>query len=82
MREEMKAWMAWGTRVLSKKRGTGIASSADPYHPDYGMPNDTRLHALRLAESIGVKAAAAECNVAEVTIYRWRKDYATSASST
>ena len=72
--------------MADKKQGTNIASTPDaslsPYHPDYGLTNDTRKRALRIAETSGVKAAAAECNVAVSTVYRWRSDYATSASNT
>jgi hypothetical protein len=53
-----------------------------PYHPDYGLTNDTRIRALLIAETSGVKAAAKELNVAVSTIYRWRSDYASSASNT
>ena len=70
------------TRVLGKKQGTGIASSADPYHPDYELTNDTRIRAVRIAETAGVEAAAAECNVSVSTVYRWRNAYATSVSNT
>jgi hypothetical protein len=58
------------------------AELTSPYHPAYGLPDDTRERAVRLAESVGIEAAAAEFNVAKSTIYRWRSDYATSASST
>ena len=69
------------------KQGTGIAStpasntptpnaSHSPYHPAYGLTDDTRIRALRIAETSGVKAAAKECKVAAGTIYKWRNDYA------
>ena len=75
-------------KMERKKQGTGIAStpasntSHSPYHPAYGLTDDTRIRALRIAETSGVKAAAKECRVATGTIYKWRSDYATSASNT
>ena len=73
-------------KMERKKQGTGIASTPDaslsPYHPAYGLTDDTRIRALRIAETSGVKAAAKECKVAAGTIYKWRSDYATSASNT
>ena len=76
-----------------KKQRTNIAStpasntptpnaSLSPYHPNYGLTDDTRIRALLIAETSGVKAAAEELNVAVSTVYRWRSDYATSASNT
>lgn len=81
-------------KMERKKQGTGIAStpannashspsaSLSPYHPAYGLTDDTRIRALRIAETSGVKAAAKECKVSTGTIYKWRSDYATSASNT
>lgn len=75
-------------KMERKKQGTGIANtpasnaSHSPYHPAYGLTDDTRIRALRIAETSGVKAAAKECRVATGTIYKWRSDYATSASNT
>lgn len=76
-------------RMAGKKQGTGIASntptptaSLSPYHPDYGLTNDTRIRAVRIAETSGVKAAAAECNVAVSTVYKWIRVYATSVINT
>lgn len=84
--EQLRALLG-GPLVVSK--GTGIASntptptaSLSPYHPDYGLTNDTRIRAVRIAETSGVKAAAAECNVAVSTVYRWRNAYATSVINT
>jgi len=57
------------------------AELASPYHPAYGLDDSTRERAVRLAESIGVGAAAAEFNVSKSTIYRWRSDYATNANN-
>lgn len=81
--EQLRALLG-GPLVVSE--GTGIASTPDaslsPYHPDYGLPNDTRIRAVRIAETSGVKAAAAECNVAVSTVYRWRNAYATNVINT
>jgi hypothetical protein len=43
------------------------------YHPDYGLPDDLRLAAVRSAEQVGVPRAAEMHRVSVVSIYRWRK---------
>jgi len=90
MTEEMKTavlrhnlYHALYNALHNYKQGTSIASntptpntSLSPYHPAYGLTDDTRIRALRIAETSGVKAAAKECKVAAGTIYKWRSDYA------
>ena len=43
------------------------------WHPDYGLPTERRLEALRYAETHSVKDAAEVFNVDLSTIYYWRK---------
>ena len=45
-----------------------------PYHPHYGLADETRLKILKDAEIYGVKQAAAINNVDATSIYRWRRD--------
>lgn len=81
--EQAEAWIIraieWAVTEMTKWE-TGIASTPDPFHPAYGLPNDTRLRAVRLAETSGVKAAAKELNLAPTTLYRWRNAYASGAN--
>ena len=44
----------------------------NPYHPDYGLPQDLRLTILRTAEQTNPATAAKTHNVGISTIYRWR----------
>lgn len=45
-------------------------------HPDYGVPDELRLAAVRDAEIFGVKSAAELHRVSVASIYRWRKIFA------
>jgi transposase-like protein len=44
------------------------------YHPDYGLPDEVRIRALRDAEDMHISLAAQKNRVAMSTLYRWRKD--------
>lgn len=44
------------------------------YHPDYGLPNEIRICALRDAKEMHISLAAQKNRVAVSTIYKWRKD--------
>ena len=46
------------------------------YHKDYGFPHEMRLHIVFDSMLYGIKAAAKKNRVSEVSIYKWRKDYA------
>jgi hypothetical protein len=43
------------------------------FHPDYGLPDELRLAAIKDAEIIGVKQSAVLHRVSEPSIYKWRK---------
>ena len=58
-----------------------VINAMDPFHPAYGIPITTRARAVSLAETKGVKAAAAMCNVALSTVYRWVSAYAGSSNT-
>jgi hypothetical protein len=58
------------------------ANNASPFHYAYGLPEVVRARAVRIAETEGVKAAAAECKVAVSTVYRWVKAYVGNVSNT
>lgn len=49
------------------------AEGALPLHPAYGLTDRTRLTILRDAAALGVKHAAETHNVAQTTVYSWRK---------
>jgi hypothetical protein len=44
------------------------------YHPDYGLPDDTRCQVLADSENHGIYAAAKMNNLAMSTVYRWRRE--------
>ena len=92
MREDMKAavlrhnlyhalYSALHNARMANKKLPKPEASASPYHPAYGLPDDTRERAIRIAKEKGVNAAITECNVARSTIYRWLSDYASSANA-
>lgn len=43
-----------------------------PFHPAYGLPDETRAAVLRDAEIHGVAVAAALHNVSVASVYKWR----------
>lgn len=45
-----------------------------PYHPHYGLDDDTRRRALALADREGIEAAAKAYRVHPSTIWKWRRD--------
>jgi transposase-like protein len=65
--------------------GSVMAYSYDPieqfpalrsaYHPDYGLPDETRLEAVRLVVHwrVSVSETARLCNVSASTVYNWLK---------
>jgi transposase-like protein len=50
-------------------------SSETPFHPAYGLADETRVSILRDAEVCGVKAAAEKHRVHPSVVYQWRKRY-------
>ena len=58
------------------RHSSTMKSSTDlfDYHPDYGLPNNVRLHAVYESYALCPKRAAVNNNVGLSTIYRWRKD--------
>jgi len=57
-----------------------VINAVDPFHPAYGLPSTTRARAVSLAKDVSIKVAAAQCNVAESTVYKWVRAYANFAS--
>lgn len=45
-----------------------------PYHADYGLPDETRVRAIKDSELIGVPKAAKIHRVSASAIYKWRRD--------
>jgi transposase-like protein len=43
------------------------------YHPDYGLPDEMRLKAVRDAQLTEVKVSAQINRVSASSIYKWRK---------
>ena len=43
------------------------------YHPDYGLPDEIRLRAIKDARVMEVKLAAKKNRVSSASIYKWRK---------
>lgn len=44
-----------------------------PFHPAYGLTDETRAKILKDAEILGVARAAEVNNVSGTAIYKWRK---------
>lgn len=59
-----------------------VSTPASPYHPAYGLADTTRKRAVRIAKEHGVKAAIAECNVSQASVYRWLSAYSNFANNT
>lgn len=51
---------------------------SEPFHPAYGLADETRKKILEDAESLGVADAAELHGVARQSVYMWRKRIATS----
>lgn len=47
----------------------------DPFHPDYGLPVELRLAAIRLAEQLPKRQVAQHFNIALSTLYLWISAY-------
>ena len=75
----MKLATKFRIAMLAIRQTLVSSGSASPYHPAYGLPDTIRIRAVRIAEQHGVKVAAAECNVAVPTVYKWIRAYANSA---
>lgn len=43
------------------------------YHPEYGLPDEIRIKAVRDAQVTDVKMSAKINRVSTVSIYKWRK---------
>jgi transposase-like protein len=43
------------------------------YHPEYGLPDEIRIKAVRDAQITHVKISAKINRVSTVSIYKWRK---------
>lgn len=59
-------------RMAGRKQEAGEVAS--PYHPAYGLADDTRKKILADAAETSVQEAAKKHNVAQSTVYRWRAD--------
>jgi transposase len=53
----------------------------NPFHPDYGLPDDLRLEALRTADLVSVRMAASMYRVSTTSIYNWRRAYAVASTN-
>jgi transposase-like protein len=54
--------------------GDRFVTNNSVYHPDYGLPDEVRIRALRDAEEMHINLAAQKNRVAMSTLYKWRKD--------
>lgn len=51
----------------------------NPFHPEYGLPDDMRREVLRTAELLSVRMAASIHRVSVASVYNWRRAYASAA---
>jgi hypothetical protein len=82
--EQTNAWIIraieWAVADKAEQDARTVINAVDPFHPAYGLPNTVRIRAVSLARDVSIKSAAAQCNVAESTVYKWVRAYANFAS--